>query len=235
MMGKKHPRGWTAFLLVGPGLAACLAADKIDPAATGGGAAGAGGTTPPPVAGAPAPGGSGPAVAGATGGSGPPMAAGHSAEFVAIYNEILNTKCGPCHVTNLPRSGRLDLGDAATAFKSLIGNMTTCGATTETRLVVPGNPDESYLVKKLLGTQPMGMGCGQRMPRTPMRMMPPGCVDAPPARLGFLADLLAPQAADTTGPRDAGVADAGPQAAPRACLPATDVDRIRAWIRTVAP
>ncbi len=183
-----------------------------------------------------------PAGAGGVGGAG--MVAGPSAQFVGIYNDILAVKCAPCHVTNMPRSGMLDLGDATTAFTSLVTGTTMCPAATEKRRVVPGNADESYFLKKLLGVQPMAMGCGQRMPRTPMRSMAPACVDEPGAgAAGPMDDALPDGGARDAGPdagagdapvADASAADAAPQPAPRTCLTAADIDRIRAWIQAGA-
>ena len=141
------------------------------------------------------------------------VAAGPSTDFVGIYNEILVPRCSPCHVTNMPRSGMLDLGDVTTAFTALTTGMTACAAAADKRRVIPGYPDQSYLVLKLYGAQPMAMGCGQRMPRTPGRSMAPSCVDAtpPPAAPPMVARrVVIADVGDAGSVVDAGrVADAG--------------------------
>jgi hypothetical protein len=196
-----RPRLSTAYVLLVLGAAGCSTSSTPAAPASAGGAGGAGAA----------------GVVGGTGGGSAPS--GPSAVFVGIYNDILSTKCAPCHVTLMPRLGMLDLGDVNSAFSNLTAGTTVCAGAVEKRRVVPGNPGESYLIKKLLGTQPMG--CGQRMPRTPMRTVPPFCVD-PPAT-----------SADTSPP-DAGATDAAPQPAPRACLPASDIARLDAWIQAGA-
>lgn len=88
--------------------------------------------------------------------------------FASIQREIFATTdssgrlaCTNCHVAGGAANGTgLFLNDPATAYASLVGRASRL-APTQT-LVVPGDPDNSYLVKKLEGAAGI---TGLRMPR----------------------------------------------------------------------
>jgi hypothetical protein len=128
-----------------------------------------------------------------------------------------------------PNGNPLDMSNLMTAFTSLTTVSTVnCTLATEKRRVVPGNPTDSYLIKKLLGAPALPAMCGMRMPRTPMRTDPPGCVDV--ATDGGV-DAGTPDALPVVdGGGDGGGDAAPPQAAPRACLGTADMTAIRTWI-----
>ena len=81
-----------------------------------------------------------------------------------LYPAILQPSCATsvCHGTaGTVASGNLDLSTSATAHAAMVGvmaNSAACG----TRIVA-GNPDTSFLIQKLDGTQSTAT-CGQRMP-----------------------------------------------------------------------
>jgi hypothetical protein len=187
--------------------------------------------------------------------AGPPP----SAEFVTIYDTILKTSCAPCHVTNNPRAGMppLDLGDVNTALASLTTVNTNCMTAEPKARVVAGKPDDSYLIKKLIGAAGI---CGMRMPRACVDSTDGGAADAgagdaaaivpfPQPDAGADAAVVdaatvdassaadapaadapaadAPAATDS-GSRDGGTGDAG--APPRACLSPAAINAIRTWI-----
>jgi len=72
---------------------------------------------------------------------------------------LLEERCAGCHLTG-EESGKLALNMDA-AFKTLVGQPSI-----ESPLlrVKPGDPEASYLVKKLEGTQLLAGGKGARMP-----------------------------------------------------------------------
>jgi len=171
-----------------------------------------------------------------------------SMEFKNLYTNVLAVKCSPCHTTqaNKPPNGNpLDMSDVLTAYFSLTTVSTKdCPNVPDKRRVVSGGQDLSYLIRKLMGTQPMG--CGMRMPRTAMRTEPPGCADptdaaaassdASPAVDGSLGDGGG-DAAAAGGDAAAGVSDAtvtAPQPPPRACLTAAEITAVRTWINNGA-
>jgi hypothetical protein len=185
----------------------------------------------------------------------PPPAEAVNAEFNGIYDTILKVRCSPCHTTQQPRAGMLDMADVGTAFGSLTKESTSCATAIPKERVVPGKPDDSYVIKKLLGAAGI---CGMRMPR--------GCVDAPDGGASedsAVADSAAADAplalpdasadaeedggapdtrrvrdarADTTPPPPDAGADAGADAAgpPRLCLGPETVGVIRQWIQSGA-
>jgi hypothetical protein len=86
--------------------------------------------------------------------------------FASIQREVFNARdasgrpaCVSCHsATGARFTGNLSLVDGA-AYQNLVGVAST-GKAGAIR-VVPGNPDASYLLKKVLGTDIVG----NRMPR----------------------------------------------------------------------
>jgi hypothetical protein len=172
-----------------------------------------------------------------------------TAQFLAIYDRTLKIRCAPCHVTQSPRAGNLDLGDATAALAALTRGTTSCATASPRGRVVPGQPDDSYVIKKLLGAPGI---CGMRMPR--------GCQDAdasadggvdtvapePDAPVerdarsdgskvdGRAHDALETEAAGEDGP----AADAPPDGAStpnaQSCLAPEAIEAIRTWIRTGA-
>jgi hypothetical protein len=83
-----------------------------------------------------------------------------ASSFTEIYANIISMRCSPCHITNLPRSGTLDMGTEPIAYASLVGTVARCGAGANTR-VVPGDSSHSLLWRKVAGVDL----CGVRMPR----------------------------------------------------------------------
>lgn len=67
--------------------------------------------------------------------------------------------CRECHYSTEPTHVGYDLGGLDL---STLGSLRKGGATSGTRIVIPGDPDNSAIVQKLRGTYPYG----QRMPRT---------------------------------------------------------------------
>lgn len=171
---------------------------------------------------------------------------GPTPAFVAVYDNVLRARCAPCHVTSMPRAAMLDLGDVMTAYTTLTTGLTTCATAMPRDLVVPGRPDDSYLVKKLSGA--MGI-CGLRMPR--------GCVDdSPPpdagaggmggtaggtgdgsagagGTAGAGADAaLPPPPVDMAPPSDGPAIGDGPR--PASCLAGDSLGMVRNWIMTLS-
>lgn len=72
---------------------------------------------------------------------------------------LLKDHCAPCHLTG-EEGGHMSLYPAA-AYKTLVGVPST-----ESPLprVKPGEPDQSYVVRKLEGTHIEAGGSGMRMP-----------------------------------------------------------------------
>jgi mono/diheme cytochrome c family protein len=69
---------------------------------------------------------------------------------------IFLSSCSSCHGGRNPSDG-VDLSSAAAAWADLVNVVSGCRGLA---LVVPGNPDASYLLAKLTG----GNICGGRMP-----------------------------------------------------------------------
>jgi hypothetical protein len=80
--------------------------------------------------------------------------------FTDIYTNIISVRCAPCHITQVPRSGTLDMGSQSVAHVSLVGTVARCGAGVNTR-VIPGDSPHSLLWRKVAGVDL----CGVRMPR----------------------------------------------------------------------
>jgi hypothetical protein len=72
---------------------------------------------------------------------------------------ILKAKCATCHLTG-QEGGKMALHPGA-AYKSLVGIQSSVDGKL---LVKPGEPDQSYLMIKLLGLQAERGGQGARMP-----------------------------------------------------------------------
>ncbi len=73
---------------------------------------------------------------------------------------FFNTSCVMCHIPGVANGEMiLEEGDA---FKALV-NAKATGAKGQLR-VVPGQPDQSYLLRKLKGTHKDVNGAGERMP-----------------------------------------------------------------------
>lgn len=98
-------------------------------------------------------------------------AAAQSADTPSFRNDIqplLNAQCVFCHVTGAENGG-LNLGG-----RKAYGALTSPSTESALARVAPGNPDRSYLVHKLRGTQLTVGGSGLRMPMTD----PPTPIDA---------------------------------------------------------
>ena len=103
-------------------------------------------------------------AAGAAAGSG---SNGPSITFTAVYAMMFpmatNARCNACHANpaNDITNGNLFMGmDQDTAYKALVGKVSTGSLCMPRELVVPGKPDMSLILQKLLPTPP----CGVRMP-----------------------------------------------------------------------
>ena len=84
------------------------------------------------------------------------------ATFTAVYTEILQPTCSPCH-----QPGQIgafqDLSSRSAAYSALVGvkaSGPSCGSSGETR-VVPGNASQSLLFQKVSQASP---SCGSPMP-----------------------------------------------------------------------
>jgi hypothetical protein len=110
--------------------------------------------------------------------------AGDAPSFKKDVQPILNAQCVFCHVTGAENGG-LNLGGRK-AYAALTS------PSTESALarVAPGNPDKSYLVHKLRGTQLTVGGSGLRMPMTD----PPTPIDA--GQLDLIVKWIAAGAPD---------------------------------------
>ena len=97
--------------------------------------------------------------------------------FSSIQKEIFattdasgRTACTNCHVAGGGANGTgLFLNDPATAYSLLVGKASRFAA--GQTLVIPGDPDNSYLVKKLEGAAGI---TGLRMPRNTGPFLAPG-------------------------------------------------------------
>lgn len=81
--------------------------------------------------------------------------------FANVFAIVIEGTCTGCHSNSSAALGNLSLGDRCTAFKSLVRRPAigpACGESGRVR-VVPGVPDESLLLQKLVAP-----ACGSRMP-----------------------------------------------------------------------
>ncbi len=124
-----------------------------------------------------------------------PSSPAEACDLASLQRTVLATKCATsgCHeATTLP-AGDLDLASPGLDARLVGRPANGCGAQV---LVKPGDPDGSYLVRKVVDTKP---ACGSRMP-----------VGAPPLSDSEVACLRA-WIADLSSPADAGV-DGAPDA-----------------------
>ncbi len=78
----------------------------------------------------------------------------------------LSTSCGGCHGAPSGQKGLVLSGISASTLKANLVNVMAVEAP-QTLLVAPGQPDRSYLLSKLKGTQSQfscGASCGSSMP-----------------------------------------------------------------------
>lgn len=87
------------------------------------------------------------------------FAQGGAPSFSRDVAPILKTRCATCHLTG-KEAGNVQL-IPATAYANLVGVRST-----ESPLmrVTPGNPDASYMIRKIEGTHIAAGGKGARMP-----------------------------------------------------------------------
>jgi hypothetical protein len=78
--------------------------------------------------------------------------------YTAIYNEIFSEK--GCSADRCHGGLGIMLQEAASGYTNLLNGAPTGAACTGMKFVVPGNPDQSYLYKKLQPSPP----CGGQMP-----------------------------------------------------------------------
>lgn len=100
------------------------------------------------------------------------LGGGEAVSAPSFKNDILpifNTNCVFCHVTGAENGG-LNLG-RRTAYQSLVSAPSTESALMR---VAPGDPEKSYLMYKLTGTQLNVGGTGESMPKVD----PPRLLDA---------------------------------------------------------
>jgi hypothetical protein len=83
--------------------------------------------------------------------------------FANQLQPILNASCtsAPCHDTNMPQQG-LNL-TAGLAYRALVNVNSTQSTCSSYKLVLPGQPDQSYLISKLAGSG--ACFTGSRMPK----------------------------------------------------------------------
>ena len=96
----------------------------------------------------------------------PDAAASDNSPFATDVATPLSAKCGSCHGSSNPAEHLVLSGISAAALKTNLVGVTSREAS-GVQLVVPGDPDHSYLVIKLLGKQgevTCGSGCGSKMP-----------------------------------------------------------------------
>jgi hypothetical protein len=88
-----------------------------------------------------------------------PVLGGDIVSFQRDIAPLLKSHCAPCHLTG-EEGGKMALHPAA-AYQALVGV-----ASVESPLlrVKPGDPDHSYIVRKLEGTHLEAGGMGLRMP-----------------------------------------------------------------------
>jgi len=71
----------------------------------------------------------------------------------AIQENVFTPTCTECHAGNVP-SGNLSLDDAQTSYDNLVD--VDSREVSSLKRVSPGDPDNSYLIHKLEGTQESG-------------------------------------------------------------------------------
>jgi hypothetical protein len=92
---------------------------------------------------------------GATGGTaGTGGSSGGALSFATDVDPIIQANCSPCHTSNTPRSGMLDMATGA-GYASLVGVASSTGV----NYVTAGDSSMSYIINKLEGT-----GMGNQMP-----------------------------------------------------------------------
>lgn len=82
--------------------------------------------------------------------------------FANVFAIVIEGTCTGCHSNSSAALGNLSMGDRCTAFESLVRRPSigpACGSDSGRIRVVPGQPDESLLVQKLVEPD-----CGSRMP-----------------------------------------------------------------------
>ena len=79
--------------------------------------------------------------------------------FADVWDILSTSRCPSCHTGGSPPAG-LNLSSENTAFTQLV-DVTASECSPGRTRVEPGNPDASYLVDKLAGTN---LCAGQRMP-----------------------------------------------------------------------
>jgi cytochrome c5 len=80
--------------------------------------------------------------------------------FAEIAANVFAVSCTPCHTTST--SGGLSLAEGA-AYGNLVGAASSEAPAVD--LVEPGEPEQSYLIAKLKGTQTDLNGYGEQMPK----------------------------------------------------------------------
>lgn len=84
----------------------------------------------------------------------PPAAEGPFEPTIeAIQENVFTPTCTECHAGNVP-SGNLGLDDVQTSYDNLVD--VDSGEVPSLKRVSPGDPDNSYLIHKLEGTQESG-------------------------------------------------------------------------------
>ncbi len=168
---KRDSRRLLVALLLATGLSACEGEYGGEPfGAEGGGGSGSG------TGGAAGTGG-----AGGSGGSG--GGAGIQPTIESIQSNVFTPRCVSCHAGATP-SGGMRLENPQTSHDNLV-NVRAQQFPVQFR-VAPGNPDNSYLIDKLEGTQPVGgrMPLGQQpLPQTTINVIRQWITDgAPPPK-----------------------------------------------------
>lgn len=87
------------------------------------------------------------------------------ATLSSIQTDVLHLSCAisGCHDNRARPAGSLSLADINTTYDALLNQMSLQATTM--KLVVPSDPDHSYLVNKLRGTHLLVGGSGDRMPQ----------------------------------------------------------------------
>jgi len=80
--------------------------------------------------------------------------------YTEVYNSIVSPNCG-CHQTATHSTNHENQGSAATGYANWTG---ASSAQSGIPLVDPGNPDNSYIWRKLDGSQASVGGSGSEMP-----------------------------------------------------------------------
>jgi hypothetical protein len=103
----------------------------------------------------------------------PDAGAATAATFTAIYDSLFpdrtNARCNFCHAqpANTVSNGKLHMGtDRATAYAALVGQSSVSEDCGGRMLVVPGDPDHSLFLDKMLPSA----SCGSRMPLGGMKL-----------------------------------------------------------------